>query len=258
MKELIKKTEAIRTAREIGCSGAHKDKDGNWMPCASHEELARISELAETSKWRSVVPDGSKKELRTTGKRKKRKKLRDNWRMLKNRASHEWEDLNEERVFGIESIPGAGLVSGDLFAGKSEQGPCWPGYVQAGMKKGKGGKMVPNCVPEGQQKSAKGPEYVRDNDPDVFLDIESARARARQIGCIGISRRISKTGRAVWMPCTNMTDYANRAGTTALGRRNIEKRNQNEIRRAVRTILRGKDKATLKRKVPIIEELNHK
>jgi len=258
MKELIKKTEAIRTAREIGCSGAHKDKDGNWMPCASHEELARISELAETSKWRSVVPDESKKGLRTTGKRKKRKKLRDNWRMLKNRASHEWEDLNEERVFGIESIPGAGLVSGDLFAGKSEQGPCWPGYVQAGMKKGKGGKMVPNCVPEGQQKSAKGPEYVRDNDPDVFLDIESARARARQIGCIGISRRISKTGRAVWMPCTNMTDYANRAGTTALGRRNIEKRNQNEIRRAVRTILRGKDKATLKRKVPIIEELNHK
>ena len=27
------------------------------------------------------------------------------------------------------------------------QGPCWPGYKQVGMKKGKGGKMVPNCVP---------------------------------------------------------------------------------------------------------------
>lgn len=25
--------------------------------------------------------------------------------------------------------------------------PCWEGYVQAGMKKGKNGKMVPNCVP---------------------------------------------------------------------------------------------------------------
>jgi hypothetical protein len=25
--------------------------------------------------------------------------------------------------------------------------PCWDGYKQVGMKKGKGGKMVPNCVP---------------------------------------------------------------------------------------------------------------
>ena len=25
---------------------------------------------------------------------------------------------------------------------------CWDGYKKAGMKKGKGGKMVNNCVPE--------------------------------------------------------------------------------------------------------------
>lgn len=258
MKELIKKTQALRTAKEIGCSGAHKDKDGNWMPCASHDELMRISDIAETSKWRSVVPGESKKALRTTGKKKKRKEqIEDNWRALKERAAGEWEDLDESPIFGIESLPGGGLISGDLFAGKSEQGPCWPGYKQVGMKKGRNGKMVPNCV-KAETKAAVGPEYVRDNDPDVFVDPESARARARQIGCVGISRRISKTGRAVWMPCTNMTDYANRAGTTALGRRNIEKRNENEIRRAVRTILRGKDRATLKRKTPIVEELKHK
>jgi hypothetical protein len=29
----------------------------------------------------------------------------------------------------------------------SADGPCWDGYKQVGMKKGKGGKMVPNCVP---------------------------------------------------------------------------------------------------------------
>ena len=35
---------------------------------------------------------------------------------------------------------------------KSEaQGPCWDGYEQRGMKK-KGGKMVPNCVPVGEEK----------------------------------------------------------------------------------------------------------
>jgi hypothetical protein len=32
----------------------------------------------------------------------------------------------------------------------ASQGPCWDGYVQVGMKKGKGGKMVPNCVPAAQ------------------------------------------------------------------------------------------------------------
>lgn len=35
------------------------------------------------------------------------------------------------------------------MSSKLAQGPCWDGYVQAGMKKGKGGKMVPNCVPVG-------------------------------------------------------------------------------------------------------------
>ena len=30
---------------------------------------------------------------------------------------------------------------------KEQQGPCWDGYKQVGMKK-KGNKMVPNCVPE--------------------------------------------------------------------------------------------------------------
>lgn len=41
-------------------------------------------------------------------------------------------------------------------------GPCWPGYEQVGMKRGKSGKMVPNCVPistksEIDTKSAKKP-----------------------------------------------------------------------------------------------------
>lgn len=210
MKELIKKAQALRTAKEIGCSGAHKNKDGNWMPCESHDELVRISDLAETSKWREVVP-GAKKTLRTSGKRKKKKR-------------DDWEELGEQPIRGISSLDGGGLVSGNLFTSKA----------------------------------AVGPEYVRDNDKDVFVDPESAKARARQLGCIGISRRVSKTGRAVWMPCTNMTDYANMTGTTALGRRNIEKRNENQVRRAVRTILRAKDKATLKRKVAIVEELKNK
>jgi hypothetical protein len=37
------------------------------------------------------------------------------------------------------------LSSSNLTA--AGKGPCWDGYKQVGMKKGKGGKMVPNCVP---------------------------------------------------------------------------------------------------------------
>lgn len=29
-----------------------------------------------------------------------------------------------------------------------DDNPCWPGYVMVGMKTGKDGKKVPNCVPE--------------------------------------------------------------------------------------------------------------
>lgn len=120
----------------------------------------------------------------------------------KRRRKREFEKLGEAGISAIQSID-AGLVAGP------------PGSMITG-------------------KAANiGPEYVRETDPDVFLDPQSARARSRQLGCIGISRRISKTGRAVWMPCTNMSDYARLSGSTALGR----KRKREMERQSVRTVL---------------------
>ena len=78
----------------------------------------------------------------------------------------------------------------------------------------------------------------RDTDPDVYLDPDSARIRSRQLGCIGISRRISKSGRSVWMPCTNMSDYARLAKTTALGRRGSDAAETRRIRQTVQQELR--------------------
>ena len=211
--DLVKKAEALRTAGTIGCSGAHKNPDGIWMPCSTHEEMERISNTAETSKWRSVVPKpGSpdkKSKNRTVGRRKKPQK--------------DWENLSEKPIMGIMSLEGGGLVSGNLFSGKA----------------------------------AIGPEYVRDNDQDVFVDPESAKARSRQLGCIGISRRVSKTGRAVWMPCTNMSDYANMTGSTSLGRRNMGKKRKREIEDAVRTTLklRTKPQSRIKRKSSLARTL---
>lgn len=39
---------------------------------------------------------------------------------------------------------------GFIYEAKKMKGkdPCWSGYQMVGMKKGKGGKPVPNCVPE--------------------------------------------------------------------------------------------------------------
>lgn len=39
---------------------------------------------------------------------------------------------------------------------KRKDDPCWKGYEQVGMKK-KGGKEVPNCVPESSDHSEAGP-----------------------------------------------------------------------------------------------------
>jgi hypothetical protein len=41
----------------------------------------------------------------------------------------------------------------------SKQAPCWDGYVQRGMKPGKDGKKVPNCVP-----AAKADDLFEDDD----------------------------------------------------------------------------------------------
>ena len=211
------KTLALRLAQDIGCSGAHKDSKGRWMPCASTEEMERISNVAETSRWRSVVP-GAKEAgtKRNVGKNKRK------------RRSDGWENLTEAPIQGIGSLEGGGIVSSTSFSGKSI-GCC--------------------------EKKGAGPEFVRDNDVDVFIDPESAKARSRQIGCIGISRRVSKSGRTVWMPCTNMTDYSNSTGSTSLGRRNMSKRREQETRNAVRTVLREKPKSSVTRKTSLTREL---
>lgn len=129
------------------------------------------------------------------------------------RRQKEWDNLEEKPIRGIVGVAGLGIVSGKGI----------------------------------------GPDYVNENSQDVFVDPESARARSRQLGCIGISRRMSKNGRVVWMPCTNMSDYANRTGSTFLGRRNIQKRDKDRIESMTRTVMAKK-----KPKVPLSSRLNIK
>lgn len=45
---MVDRTQALGIAKMMGCSGTHRDADGNWQPCASRTEMLRISTQAET------------------------------------------------------------------------------------------------------------------------------------------------------------------------------------------------------------------
>ena len=217
--ELQKKVAAIRSSVTLGCSGAHQSASGEWMPCASLGELLHTV-FGDEVKSR-ITPD----DIRTWRSRRKKRGKR--------RTSDNWEKLGQRGVMGIDTLPGGGLVS--AITGGSKP-PITSGYQ----------------APAGMSVKSIQPMYSpRDDDSDVFTDIESARQRSRQLGCIGVSRRISKSGKTVWMPCTNMSDYARLAGTTALGRRHMAA----ATRGVVRTIVREELK---RRKKSIFEELSNK
>lgn len=211
------KEDALKVAKYLGCRGAHQDDNGNWMPCADHETLTRISTNAETS-TPEVVDEKTK-------------------------------------------------------------GPCWPGYVMVGMKPGKNGTMVPNCVPASASKAddysvprkkkrrkqkltrsvrtgyeplgergitsidtlaggglVSGKNVIigrakpRRGDPDVYDDPNAARLRSRSLGCIGIARRTTPDGDVVWTPCTNVSDYRRQTGASPLARRDEYRRFQEMLR----------------------------
>ena len=130
-----------------------------------------------------------------------------------NKIKKQWENLRQSPIFSIDTIQGGGLVGGAPLA-----------TISGGTVSGEG-------------MSAKALQWApRDNDPDVFTDIEVARNRSRQLGCIGVSRRTSRSGKMVWTPCSNVSDYAQRTGSTALGRRHLKRNAERTITEALKKI----------------------
>lgn len=190
LKDKERRAYALRMAIQMGCSGAHKMPDGSWAPCASMEELERLSNAAEESDWTN---NNTLSTLRARDRRARRQKLTPT-------------PKGQARPKGEKKHLGGSLYS--VISGKS---------------------AVPLAAP-------------RDTDPDVFVDPDSARVRSRQLGCIGISRRISKSGRTIWMPCTNMADYNRLSRSTALGRRGSDAAEERRVRRTVQDELRRRAK----------------
>ena len=50
-------------------------------------------------------------------------------------------------LHGANQLTATISIKSDESMKSAKVGPCWPGYRQVGMKKGKNGNMVPNCVP---------------------------------------------------------------------------------------------------------------
>ena len=216
---LVSKIAAVRRAADIGCFGAHQISSGEWLPCSSTKQFLTITNGFDI-KSRISIDDMENWSSIRKSKGKKRKKR--------------WEKLRERRVLGIESLDGGGLVSPRNSTNIINGGTNPPITYGASNPSGMSTKSIqPAFMP-------------RDNDPDVFVDIESARKRAQQLGCIGVSRRMSKSGKVIWMPCTNITDYNNLTGMTSLGRTNLQKRNE----KIVRTVI----KENLKKKKTTIQE----
>lgn len=82
--------QAMRVARMIGCSGAHQDDAGNWLPCPTPSSLSEII--------------GSGKKELPKRKRRGRGGVRPSG----------YERLIERGVIGIDTLPGGGLVSASV------------------------------------------------------------------------------------------------------------------------------------------------
>lgn len=204
-KDKTTRDQALRVARMLGCQGAHETGAG-WMPCSSHEEYEGIKKGKE--EYLKVRASNNKKPLPKMVQRTKRLETKSG-AYYENRADavsiskingcngvrtvmlggkryyvpcqpKGWEKLDESPITGIATLPGGGLVTGS-FSGKSDE----------------------------EEMDEKGfVNFVsRSTDPDTFSDPESARIRARNLGCIGIRRYTARDGKLVWLPCTNVSDY---------------------------------------------------
>lgn len=66
-------------------------------------------------------------------------------------------------LHGANQLTGTISIKADENSKTGQVGPCWAGYKQVGMKKGKNGNMVPNCVPiDGKSKELEDTEIKGD------------------------------------------------------------------------------------------------
>jgi hypothetical protein len=63
-------------------------------------------------------------------------------------------ESNEDKSYKEEDDKSIGIKDPEEMPASTKASPCWDGYTQRGMKPGKGGRMVPNCVPVSKSDSS--------------------------------------------------------------------------------------------------------
>lgn len=217
--------QALRIAQRLGCYGAHQTDDGSWMPCPSHDALKSVL-AGETPKGvtsrKSAIASRMEKAASVSGK------------LFSSRD----EALAESRRNGCSGVRIVKINGGTMFAAcmpKNNGRPENTGMIapaKGGFEKlTESGVISIDTLPSGGLVSGKSLDideteidaksfvnYVsRSTDPDVYTDPDSARKRARQLGCIGIRRYTASDGKTVWMPCTNGSDYMRASNITPSG-----------------------------------------
>lgn len=203
--ESATRKQAMRVARMLGCYGAHQDAEGRWMPCVSHEVMTDAirgqqkvrNEKTLTPSFQAKIAITDSKSTETFSSREealleaKKRRCGGVRTIMRNGVAvysicnngqpvpkkNDFEKLGERGVLSIDTLSGGGLVSGKMLQVEEMDAKGFVNYIS------------------------------RSTDPDVYTDPDSARVRARQLGCIGIRSYRASDGKIVYLPCTTSPDY---------------------------------------------------
>ena len=129
----------------------------------SNEGINEASD-AELVKNMQITIKHLENKLRTTKDSKEREMIKKN--IAVNTGLLNWWKTRKEVVELPETFDQIRVLSKKEF--QNEAGPCWKGYKQVGMKD-KGGKQVPNCVPESVMNEASVAKLQKDYGKVVEL-----------------------------------------------------------------------------------------